>query len=1398
MAHLHDVLDDDPHFRIDADSREIIRTSEKELLLIQDDHNSERCTFDIPKYIDGHDMTLCNAIRVHFINVNAEKPMETSLGLYEVDDLRESTDDPSALVFSWLISSEGTALIGTLSFLVEFMCKNDQDVIEYSWHTGIYTGGVVSKGMNNSEIVIGQHYDVLNRWIALIDQEGDRVRTDALDRIDSAATIAKNNMVSAINEHAENVKKDLVLYGLDVGGMIVHETGNSQEKIMSQASVTEEITRLDGNINEQINDVRADFNSFKTNLDNDIADLAVLTEIPLDDGSAEIEVGKTYIVESNKTSWSWGFGITGTGSIEAGEGTHTFNLTISPTRVDEYASGVNTVKLLRIEPKFTYDENTEYRLNVKFALEINGNRIGEYDVWVNDASGSGGNIISETYTIIGCMRLFKTRDPVQSFIIEANGIESITKTATNVTSTGVVNTYTILLDDGTTTTFDVKDGVGISSFARDYQGDYEDTYKVTFTNGTSKTFKVPNNNTVGIQRSDSGAFIHAENLIPLSHRVNVKVRSKNMIPYPYNYSYGLINGVTFTQNGDGSITANGTVSDGTFANVMVCKSLSLTDGKTYYIGDSPNLLLVYIDAAGVTRYLKNQVFTWKKEYKFIQLYLQYSPGVTVDETVYPMLCESNVPVDYVPYIDLTTVQLTRCCKNLLPPPIIEAGKTKSGVTLTDNGDGTITVNGTATNNLAFVLYQGSMRLNGTYTLSGMTGGSGETYYIQPTFSVGTARGLVDGSRVYEDVDCVMTEIKLVIAAGTSLDNLKILLMLEVGDTASEFEEYHGTDYSIYSDGKPTSFVTPYDPWDYPTMNLLTDKEGVIIDATYNVDQTAEFTDISAKVDGFGTTLDEIKASVNGVLDVNGYARLYTQKSANLFNAESPDIVKDRYIVANGNIGTAAGYCISGKTPVSNGETYCVTKHNSIAAGTLGGVYDANDNFLRAIQGTPNAENNAFVFTISSPNAAYIKINSTPAAINEYMLVKGTEYPAEYIPFWAALTEDFSLNERQKAEVKAAVVANSRIKDYRSANLFDYTSAEEGYYFNVHSGEKMADANYAVAYTKLDGAGNYVTKVDTQHYGTGSGKKLPVFDKDQNYIGSVTGTLDDDTTMKPAATLSFTVDIPGAYYIGITARTTYKYELMLVKGTEYPSAYIPFEEYTYIEGLKAEPSADTQTNVLYGKKISLNGDSICAGAGFKGGYGKIIAERNRMGYQNIAVGGATIVGNTYASDGTTARHWISRTIANMDTDADFAILEGGVNDASRNDPLGTLSEGYNAALDDTTFYGAFESMLKQLVTRFAGKKYGYIAVHKMANKFQVENDEATSYYWAAKKCCEKWGVPFLDLNTDVPPFAYFNASGDAALYALRTTYTHNGDGWHPNEAGYKKYYCDKIEAWLKTL
>lgn len=253
-------------------------------------------------------------------------------------------------------------------------------------------------------------------------------------------------------------------------------------------------------------------------------------------------------------------------------------------------------------------------------------------------------------------------------------------------------------------------------------------------------------------------------------------------------------------------------------------------------------------------------------------------------------------------------------------------------------------------------------------------------------------------------------------------------------------------------------------------------------------------------------------------------------------------------------------------------------------------------------------------------------------------------------------------------------------------------------------------------------------------------------------------------------------------------------------TEYRLSYTGNEinnKLGQIDGLSEQVnqlSSEKVNNSLCGKKVSFLGDSICAGSNdtYLGGYGKIIADRNNMAYENLAQGGATITAGTISLSTGNNRMWICRKVAEMADDADYAIVEGGINDAwytgdGRVMNIGSLSEGYNATLDDTTYYGAFESMLKQLVTKFAGKKIGYIAVPKIMDMYDSEQN-APNFYHIALECCAKWGVPVCDLNRITPPVTYLKTLGD----------TYTADGTHPTYEGYLKYYCDPIEAWMKTL
>ena len=160
----HPVYDTDTHFTIDPISREMSNTACLKSCLIQHDHNSERFTFEVPKTIEGHDMSMCDSIQVHYINIDSQTK-EQSAGVYEVDDMM-LTEDPSGdrIYFSWLISHNATEHVGSLSFLLRFSCYGDDGFLSYVWNTSIYSGISISNGIDNGEVIIDDYADILNEW----------------------------------------------------------------------------------------------------------------------------------------------------------------------------------------------------------------------------------------------------------------------------------------------------------------------------------------------------------------------------------------------------------------------------------------------------------------------------------------------------------------------------------------------------------------------------------------------------------------------------------------------------------------------------------------------------------------------------------------------------------------------------------------------------------------------------------------------------------------------------------------------------------------------------------------------------------------------------------------------------------------------------------------------------------------------------------------------------------------------------------------------------------------------------------------------------------------------------------------------------------------------------------
>ena len=393
--------------------------------------------------------------------------------------------------------------------------------------------------------------------------------------------------------------------------------------------------------------------------------------------------------------------------------------------------------------------------------------------------------------------------------------------------------------------------------------------------------------------------------------------------------------------------------------------------------------------------------------------------------------------------------------------------------------------------------------------------------------------------------------------------------------------------------------------------------------------------------------------------------------------------------------------------------------------------------------------------------------------------------------------------------KNNLVEDAVLKDSTKWNTFIATVEKTGLPANAISMTNSGSTAYIRQYLPISkfSNGTYYASIKWLE---GTKGTLTITGLDASYtkttlITVTSSSVEEDKTFKLDTSLYAQIEF--MFKLGdITTIKVTEPILALVEGDEIPSFYNDpyqkiFDTLTEAEQLQSQvetlQSQVENVNPLYGKIISFNGDSICeARATNGGGYATIIGANNNMTVENRGVSGATVM---YAEG--TGKHCISRDIVNMRADADYIILEGGVNDLNSDRPLGTMSNGYNATLDDTTFYGAFENMLKQALIRFHGKKIGYIAVHKMTQYFDSDKTEDNAYH-AAIKCCAKWGIPVLDLNKTVPPFGYLRNNADTVF--IPNTYTEDtatagvGDGWHPNEDGYKKYYVPKIEAWLKTL
>ena len=214
-VHTHPVPDTDTYFVIDPITRKIENTNPKKHVIMQYDHNSERCTFELPRFIDGHDMLECTSVTVNVDNIevvesDGVEEAETvepriNSDAPDMTDLRVHPNDPEKVISSWLISRNSTQLAGILSFHIEYKCVDAEGNVVYEWSTDNFDEYEIRARKKNGEAAVAPHADLLEQWRTRIFGAGNSV-------IDNIAAEGEAQ-VAAVKAESENQQEAVELKG---------------------------------------------------------------------------------------------------------------------------------------------------------------------------------------------------------------------------------------------------------------------------------------------------------------------------------------------------------------------------------------------------------------------------------------------------------------------------------------------------------------------------------------------------------------------------------------------------------------------------------------------------------------------------------------------------------------------------------------------------------------------------------------------------------------------------------------------------------------------------------------------------------------------------------------------------------------------------------------------------------------------------------------------------------------------------------------------------------------------------------------------------------------------------------------------------------------------------------
>ena len=274
----------------------------------------------------------------------------------------------------------------------------------------------------------------------------------------------------------------------------------------------------------------------------------------------------------------------------------------------------------------------------------------------------------------------------------------------------------------------------------------------------------------------------------------------NLIPFPYRDDTKTENNVTFKNNGDGSITVPATTSTNLASFYMKRSGLVLKAG-TYTVSGGANGVGVWVSSGG--KYhgsaYGSETFTITETTDFaIYVHVGANTTISSNTTVFPMLNEGSTALPYEPYFEgLRSAPVTEeesVGANLIPYPYSFTSGIYEGVTVVDNGDGSFTLNGTATGTVILqfteenVVYLPAGTYTSSFTRNADATISGDCYIYLGEGDSGL--GVLAGTKTFELPKFgTIGKCLFRMSSGSTFTNYTVRPMLNKGSTSLPYSPY---------------------------------------------------------------------------------------------------------------------------------------------------------------------------------------------------------------------------------------------------------------------------------------------------------------------------------------------------------------------------------------------------------------------------------------------------------------------------------------------------------------------------------------------------------------------------------------------------------------------------------